>query len=127
MFPRLVSAAAETFIAHGFQRTQMQDVADVLGVAKGTVYGYVENKDALLGAAPRYADGVVPPPGVGQLPVPASAERESAALVAERLGNDLGDLRVVGGATALGSRPATRRHRCRSSHAGRPARAWTAA
>ncbi|WP_291416013.1 helix-turn-helix domain-containing protein [Actinophytocola sp.] len=61
-FPRLVSAAAETFIAQGYQRTQMQDVADVLGVAKGTVYGYVDGKAALLAAAVRYADGVEPLP-----------------------------------------------------------------
>ncbi|WP_198680661.1 TetR/AcrR family transcriptional regulator [Lentzea terrae] len=95
MFPRLVSVAAETFIAHGFHRTQMQDVADALGVAKGTVYGHVENKDALLGAALRYADGVEPLPGPEELPVRAPAEGELAALVAERLGCEIGRLRLV--------------------------------
>src|SRR6266508_3858892 len=94
-FPRLVATAAETFIAQGFARTQMQDVADALGVAKGTVYGYVENKSALLAAALRYGDGVEPVPDLAALPVPSPAEGELAALVAERLGREVAELRVA--------------------------------
>jgi len=67
--PQLISAAADIFIAQGYQRTQMQDVADRLGVAKGTVYGYVESKAALLGAALRHADGIEPPPHPDELRV----------------------------------------------------------
>lgn len=95
MFPRLVSAAAETFIAQGFQRTQMQDVADRLEVAKGTVYGCVESKAALLAAAVRYADGLEPPPGSEDLPVPTPAEGELARLVADRLGGEVAGLRLA--------------------------------
>lgn len=95
MFPRLVAAAAETFIAQGFARTQMQDVAAVLGVAKGTVYGYVESKAALLAAALRYADGLEPVLAVGELPVPTPAEWELAALVADRLGREVAGLRLA--------------------------------
>lgn len=94
-FPRLVSAAAETFIAQGFQRTQMQDVADRLGVAKGTVYGYVESKSALLAAAVRYADDVEPLPELAELPVPAPVAGEVAALVADRLRGEVAELRLV--------------------------------
>jgi AcrR family transcriptional regulator len=94
-FPRLVSAAAETFIAQGFQRTQMQDVADRLGVAKGTVYGYVGSKAALLAAVVRYADGVEPPPEPAELPVPTPAAGELAALVADRLGCEVTELRLM--------------------------------
>lgn len=94
-FPRLVSAAAETFIAQGFQRTQMQDVADRLGVAKGTVYGYVESKAALLAAAVRYADGVAPLPELAELPVPTPVAGEVAALVADRLRGEVAELRLV--------------------------------
>ncbi|OLT43773.1 hypothetical protein BJF85_21360 [Saccharomonospora sp. CUA-673] len=94
-FPRLVSAAAETFIAQGFQRTQMQDVADRLGVAKGTVYGYVESKAALLAAAVRYADGVDPLPELAELPVPTPVAGEVAALVADRLRGEVAELRLV--------------------------------
>ena len=45
---RLVATATRVFIAQGYRRTQMADVAAELGVAKGTVYGYVESKEALL-------------------------------------------------------------------------------
>jgi AcrR family transcriptional regulator len=95
LFPRLVSAAAETFIAQGFARTQMQDVADRLGVAKGTVYGYVESKAALLAAALRYADGLEPPPGVAELPVSTPAGGALAELVADRLGREVAELRLA--------------------------------
>src|SRR2546430_5409652 len=81
----------------------MQDVAEVLGVAKGTVYGYVESKAALLGAALRYADRVESLPGVDALPLPGPAPGELAALVADRLRREAGQLRLV---EAL-SRPAT--------------------
>jgi AcrR family transcriptional regulator len=64
-FRQLIEVATETFIARGYRMTQMADVADALGVAKGTVYGYVESKEALLDMALRFADG-------HQAPSPAS-------------------------------------------------------
>ena len=66
----LAEAATGVFIARGFRRTQMSDVAEALGVAKGTVYLYVESKEALLDLALSWAtgalDGDEPP-----LPIPA--------------------------------------------------------
>jgi len=47
-FDELVRGATEVFIARGYRLTQMSDVAEAVGVAKGTLYGYVESKDALL-------------------------------------------------------------------------------
>jgi AcrR family transcriptional regulator len=94
-FGQLVAAAVRIFIVEGYGRTQMQDVADVLGVAKGTVYGYVESKAALLAAALRFADGVEPLPAVEDLPVRTPADRELAALVAERLHRETAQLRLV--------------------------------
>lgn len=94
-FPQLVSAAAETFIAQGYQRTQMQDVADRLSVAKGTVYGYVESKAALLGAALRYADGIEPPPALDELPLPTPGEGELVAMVTDRLRGEAAELRLA--------------------------------
>jgi AcrR family transcriptional regulator len=91
-FPQLISAAADIFIAQGYQRTQMQDVADRLGVAKGTVYGYVESKAALLGAALRYADGIEPPPSPDELPIRAPADGELAAMVTDRLRDEASTL-----------------------------------
>lgn len=94
-FGQLLAAAARIFIAEGYGRTQMQDVADVLGVAKGTVYGYVESKAALLAAALRFADGVEPFPALDELPVRTPAPGELAALVAGRLHRETAQLRLV--------------------------------
>jgi Bacterial regulatory proteins, tetR family. len=74
------------FIAQGYRRAQMQDVADALGVAKGTVYGAVAGKDALLLACVRYADGLAALPGTEAWPLPAPVEGELVAVVAGRLG-----------------------------------------
>jgi AcrR family transcriptional regulator len=54
---RLVECATQVFIAQGYRRTQMADVAKALGVAKGTLYLYVESKEALFDLAARSADG----------------------------------------------------------------------
>src|SRR5438105_2687862 len=58
-FAQLVDVATRTFIARGYRMTQMADVAEGLGVAKGTVYLYVESKEALFDACVRHADGHV--------------------------------------------------------------------
>src|SRR2546421_11632215 len=81
-FPAVVAAAARVFITHGYQRAQVQDVADALGLAKGTLYGYARGKAALFAAAVRFADGHEPPPTPAGLPGPAPAARDIAAPVA---------------------------------------------
>jgi AcrR family transcriptional regulator len=45
------------FIERGYKRTQMADVAETLGVAKGTLYLYVESKEALFDMVARFAAG----------------------------------------------------------------------
>jgi AcrR family transcriptional regulator len=54
-FDDLVRAAVEVFIAQGYRRTQVADIARVLGVAKGTVYLYVDSKQTLFDLSVRYA------------------------------------------------------------------------
>jgi AcrR family transcriptional regulator len=83
----LVAEATNVFIAQGYRRTQMADVAAAMGLAKGTLYLYVESKDALFDLVLRNADreGIVEAP---TLPVPtpkpgATVEYVAAAL-AER-------------------------------------------
>jgi AcrR family transcriptional regulator len=88
----VVHAAAQVFIAHGYRRAQIQDVADAMGVAKGTVYGYARSKEALFAAAIRYGDGVEPLPDVEELPLPTPGPDDVAALVSGRLLAEVGDL-----------------------------------
>lgn len=47
----ILEAATRLFAAEGFARTDVQVVADELGVGKGTVYRYFETKEALFLAA----------------------------------------------------------------------------
>ena len=55
-FHDLIEAATAVFLEQGYRRTQMADVAARMGVAKGTVYLYVESKEALFHSVVRHAD-----------------------------------------------------------------------
>jgi AcrR family transcriptional regulator len=91
----VIAAAVGVFVTHGYRRTQMQDIADVLGLAKGTLYGYAANKEALFAAAIRYGDGLEPLPDISALPVRAPADGELAELVAGRLAAEVPDLALT--------------------------------
>jgi AcrR family transcriptional regulator len=54
--PKLLDAAAAAFVEHGFQRTQMDDIAERLGVSKGTIYRAVDSKEILFAAVIAWAD-----------------------------------------------------------------------
>lgn len=53
---KVVEAAAAVFVELGFRRAQMDDVAERLGVSKGTVYRSVDSKETLLGAVLAFGD-----------------------------------------------------------------------
>ena len=44
----LVEVAAQIFHDKGYEATSMQDVADALGILKGSLYHYIKNKQDLL-------------------------------------------------------------------------------
>lgn len=84
-FQDLAECAVRVFIEQGYRRTQMSDVAEAMGVAKGTLYLYVESKEALFDLALRYADAperFEKPPA---LPIPTPKPGATAAYVRERL------------------------------------------
>ena len=92
---RLIELATETFIAEGYRRTQMADVAEALGVAKGTLYGYVESKAALFDAAIRYADGHEPLPETTELPIETQAPGVTVRRLEDRIAEEATGLRLV--------------------------------
>lgn len=94
-FTSVVAASARVFITHGYQRAQMQDVADALGLAKGTLYGYAQSKAALFAAAVRYADAIEDVPRPSNLPVSAPVDGEVAALIAERLADEIAGMTLT--------------------------------
>ncbi len=46
----LIRAAATLFQTRGYENTSMQDVMDMLGIAKGTIYHYFKSKEELFEA-----------------------------------------------------------------------------
>lgn len=104
--PVVVDTAARVFVTNGYRRTQMQDIAEAMGVAKGTVYGYAATKEALFAAALRYADRLEPMPEVSGLPLPTPEPGELADLVAGRLGAEVPEL-VLTLALTRTERPST--------------------
>ncbi|MBI1814198.1 MAG: TetR/AcrR family transcriptional regulator [Deltaproteobacteria bacterium] len=112
-FQQLIDCATQVFIEQGYARTQMADVANAMGIAKGTLYLYVESKDALFDLVVRSADAEhpiatpptlpvrTPKPGrtvqhvrtrlAEQAPVPALV----AALVRQRVANPRAELTQI--------------------------------
>lgn len=82
---QLVQCATAVFIEQGYQRTQMADVAAALGVAKGTLYLYVESKDALFDLVLRWADAEQPFAHLPPLPLPTPKPGATLQYVRERL------------------------------------------
>src|SRR5262245_43004800 len=83
----LAAAAADVFIRSGYLRAQMDDVAAALGVAKGTLYLYVESKEALFDLAVRFAAGdPVDAVADDALPLPSPPQAHTFARIADELG-----------------------------------------
>ena len=85
-FDQLIRTAAGVFIRHGYRRTQMADVAEALGVAKGTVYLYVESKEALFDVVARHVDEPGPIPCPKTLPVKTPSTASTLRVIRERIG-----------------------------------------
>lgn len=94
-FGQLIEAAVKVFVSRGYRLTQMADVAEALGVAKGTLYGYVDSKEALFDAAVRYADGHVALPSPAALPLPMPREGATVAYIRERIRAEAADMKLV--------------------------------
>lgn len=83
--PELIRTATQVFIAQGYRRTQMADVADALGVAKGTLYLYVESKEALFDLVCRYADAPPDPEDAPAFPIRTPGPGATLRFVREEL------------------------------------------
>jgi AcrR family transcriptional regulator len=85
----LLECATRVFLTHGYRRTQMSDIAEAMGVAKGTVYLYVESKEALFAAVLRHADSHAPSPSGLELPIPAPKPGAVLRMLRERLAQEV--------------------------------------
>jgi AcrR family transcriptional regulator len=86
-FDDLVRQATEVFIARGWRRTQMADIAEAVGVSKPTLYLYVESKEALFALCCEHADDPekLALPGPDALPVPTPPAGEALRSLERRL------------------------------------------
>jgi AcrR family transcriptional regulator len=92
---QLIDVATDVFIRDGYQRTQMEDVAKALGIAKGTLYGYVESKAALFDLLVRCADGHEPAPEPSALPLRTPTPASTVAVVRARLVSEVENLELL--------------------------------
>lgn len=88
-FHELIEAATAVFLDQGYRRTQVADVAARMGVAKGSVYTYVESKEALLDCVLRHADHTDTIELPETLPVPTPQPGETFEMVANRLAKEV--------------------------------------
>lgn len=94
-FDEIVEGAGRVFASRGYRRTQMADVARELGVAPGTLYNYVESKEALFDLCLQRAFLADPPPLPERLPVPTPDPELVAQHVRERLARAGGTPRLI--------------------------------
>ena len=69
----LLAAATKVFTAKGYRQTQMSDIAREMGVSQGTIYSYVESKEALflLACEQGFSSGPVQPPAAPPIKAPS--------------------------------------------------------
>src|SRR5258708_36324310 len=84
-FDQLVDCATKVFVEQGYRRTQMADVAGAMGVAKGTLYLYVESKEALFDLVCRQADVPAPRALPAKLPLATPSSKATLEYIASRL------------------------------------------
>jgi AcrR family transcriptional regulator len=96
-FQALIEAATAVFLAQGYRRTQVADVAARLQVSKGSIYTYVESKRALLHCVLWHADRRERIELPQTLPVPTPLPGATLAMVEKRLAEE-GSLPALGAA-----------------------------
>jgi AcrR family transcriptional regulator len=87
-FDDLIEAATAVFLEQGYRRTQIADVAARMGLSKGSIYTYVENKEALFDCVLRHADRSDRVELPKTLPVPAPPPGATLQLVQKRLSEE---------------------------------------
>jgi len=87
-FHDLVEAATAVFLEQGYRRTQIADVAARMGLAKGSIYTYVESKEALFDCVLRHADHSEPIDLPDTLPVTTPRPEATLAMVEARLAEE---------------------------------------
>lgn len=94
-FAQLIAVATKIFVVHGYRLTQMSEIAEGLGVAKGTLYGYIESKEALFDAAVRFADRQAPEPPTSSFPLATPSTSSTIEYIRARLADEVREMELV--------------------------------
>jgi len=81
----ILAAAIRVFSAKSYRQAQMADVAREMGMSPGTLYNYVESKEALFHLLVARGFGRMPTRGPSEFPVRTPAPEETLALLKGRL------------------------------------------
>lgn len=87
-FQALLEAATAVFLEQGYRRTQVADVAARMGLSKGSLYTYVESKEALFDCVLRHADRADRVDLPETLPVATPAAAATLQMVEKRLSEE---------------------------------------
>jgi AcrR family transcriptional regulator len=87
--PQIIDAAIEVFIRKGYRRTQMSDVARAAGVSQGSLYNYVESKDALFYLIIDRGFTDAPLPAALELPIRTPSLADTLARLRVRINSEL--------------------------------------
>src|SRR5258708_18190121 len=84
-FSELVSSGSKVFVAKAYRQAQMSDVAREMGVSQGTLYNYVESKEALFLLACEQGFSESPLLAPAQPPVPSRSFAAMVQKIRERM------------------------------------------
>ena len=87
--PKIIDAAIEVFIRKGYRRTQMSDVARAAGVSQGSLYNYVESKDALFYLIIDRGFSDAPLPAAPKFPIRTPSLADTLARLRVRINSEL--------------------------------------
>ena len=87
--PQIINAAIEVFIHKGYRRAQMSDVARAAGVSQGSLYNYVESKDALFYLIVDRGFTDSPLPAAPELPIRTPPLADTLARLQVRIDSEL--------------------------------------
>ena len=87
--PQIINAAIEVFIRKGYRRTQMSDVARAAGVSQGSLYNYVESKDALFYLIIDRGFSDAPLPAAPKLPIRTPSLADTLGRLRVRINSEL--------------------------------------
>jgi AcrR family transcriptional regulator len=87
-FQELVDTATRIFIAQGYRRTQMADIASAMALGKGTLYGYVESKAALFRFTLEHCDASKPIDPPARLPIPTPQPGATLSFFQEKMAKE---------------------------------------